>query len=78
MVMRYILMKFAGQPPAERPVGMNDILGIGQYQSIRNAMRYMRPAGINVNNGITHLGLYASPLGEYMVPDPLVHVEKLT
>ena len=39
--MRYILYRFKGLPTQEPPVGMNDIIGLGDYQNPKKAMRYL-------------------------------------
>jgi hypothetical protein len=64
--MRYILSKFVGEPPAEKPVGMNDIVGIGEYMNADRAMRYLKrhvPDNPRTFNGktATHVGLYEVP-----------------
>ena len=74
--MRYILITCKGDPPAERPVGMKEILRMGHYKSVDNAMRYMMPdkgalRRLRVYNGYTHLGLYESP-EDYGAIDRLV------
>lgn len=79
--MRYILITCKGEPPAERPVGMKEILRFGDHKSVDNAMRYMLPdAGmlnlLRVHSGYTHLGLYESR-DDPREPDRLVKTIKL-
>lgn len=39
--MRYALMRFKATPPKERPVGMNDIMGLSEYKSVVTAKRFL-------------------------------------
>lgn len=55
--MKYYLYRTDGPPPAEQPVGMSNLLGIGHYQSALNAMRFMRRPTTQ-HPGFTHLGLH--------------------
>lgn len=61
--MRYILERTQGEPPAEKPVGMNDILGIGEYVSAANALKFMRPKQAQKDARYTHLAVYTFPRG---------------
>lgn len=59
--MRYILVRFDGPPTKERPCGMKDIIGIGNYISLANAERYLMPRYRVLMFGgqpATHLGMY--------------------
>ena len=58
--MRYILMRTEGNPPADKPVGMNNIVGIGDYPSPEKALLFMRPARA-MPAEFTHFGLYSFP-----------------
>lgn len=63
--MKYILVRFKGQPPAARPVGALDVVAMGEYKSRTNAVRFMRPAPARSQAlrgmGYTHAGLYTRP-----------------
>lgn len=66
--MRYVLYKMAAEPNDDNsPVAMNDILGIGEYSSPKNAMRYLRPRSLkearcfNGSMPALWLGLYTMP-----------------
>lgn len=85
--MRYILYRFKGKPTEQPPVGMNDIIGMSEYKSLENAVRYlwtnrfrpMGPGGINevdylqvmAQLGYSHFGLYEVP-SDFGQPDKLV------
>jgi hypothetical protein len=76
--MRYVLYRMPVEPTdTNSPVGMNDILGIGEYISPQNAMRYMRPPPGTVDRCVN--GLHESKwLGLYTLPRmQLVHKELL-
>jgi hypothetical protein len=77
---RYILYQVVGEPPAERPVGMNDIVGIGNYMNAERAMRYLfdkrREYKLVGGRKATHLGLYEVP-EDYAKPDVLVLTKQL-
>jgi hypothetical protein len=65
---RYIILRSKGTPPADLPVGMNDIMGIGEYKSPTNALRYLFPENddrreANRKQGYTHIGVYSFPRG---------------
>jgi hypothetical protein len=78
--MRYILYQFVGEPPAEPPVGMNDIVGIGRYMNAERAMRYLfnkrREYKLAGGRKATHLGLYEVP-ESFTLPDRLVMTKQL-
>ena len=70
--MRYILYRFKGLPTEQMPVGMNDIIGLGDYQNPKNAMRYLFENRLRseserrffeamAQKGWSHFGLYAVP-----------------
>ena len=66
--MRYIIMRSKGTPPDEKPVGMNDIMAIGDYRSPANALRYGFPVSDDRREpsrrqGYTHVGVYTFPHG---------------
>lgn len=79
--MRYALYKMPVEPTdTNSPVGMNDLLGLGEYASTRNALYYMRPENGDIGRCVNDayetkwLGLYAFPsIGEWK----LVLKEKL-
>lgn len=59
--MRFVLVRFDGPPPQDRPVGMKDIVAIGNYAGVSSAERHMQfPKTTKVFSGkpATHLGLY--------------------
>lgn len=70
--MRYILYRFKGKPTEQPPVGMGDIIGLGDYVNPKNAMRYLFEAKLSneeqrrrieamAKQGYSHFGLYAVP-----------------
>jgi hypothetical protein len=63
--MRYILEGCSGEPPKVKPVGMNDILGIGVYVSPHNALKFMQRAHNEqwLTKRYTHLAVYTFPHG---------------
>lgn len=71
---RYLMMQLAEQPPAEKPVGMNNIVAFGAYANPGNAARFLaRRASPDPKRPF--LGVYTFPLGSE--PCKLVRVLKV-
>lgn len=72
--MRYVTYRFKGEPADQPPCGMNDIVGYGDYQSPKNAAKYLRVTPVQrqklLEQGYTHLGIYSRP-HDYRQPDKL-------
>lgn len=66
---RSIAYRFKGEPTDEaRPVGMNDIVGSGDYMSEANAVKFLRRAFMRYHNAPHHRGQGYTKVGVYTWP----------
>lgn len=81
---RFILYRFTEQPPQNRPVGMNEIVSMGNHPSpdvaMKSFLKDTNPAKLRMFSSgqpVTHLGLYELSPG-YSKEPPLLRTIQIS